>query len=42
MLTVDADPLADITSLRKLSLVALQGRVLEARELEKLRGLRAQ
>jgi imidazolonepropionase-like amidohydrolase len=39
LLVVDADPLTDITNLRKLSTVVLRGEVFEAEELAKLRQL---
>jgi Amidohydrolase family len=40
LLVVDADPLADIANLRKLSTVVLRGRVLDAPELTRLKGMK--
>ena len=41
LLLVDANPLADITNLRKLSLVMLHGKIVEADALAKLRQLQS-
>jgi hypothetical protein len=38
-LVLDANPLTDIKNLRTLSAVVLSGRLIEAAELERLRGL---
>jgi imidazolonepropionase-like amidohydrolase len=41
LLIVDADPLADLGNLRKLSTVVLRGRVLDSAELERLKEMKA-
>jgi imidazolonepropionase-like amidohydrolase len=42
LLLVDADPLANIANLRKLSLVVLNGRILDSSELARLREMKIQ